>query len=47
MAVNIKSSERNNRNAAKNWVVSFGDLGVLGGLAVLLSSNTEIGHYPP
>jgi len=37
-----------NRQAAKNAkssLGSFGDLGVLGGLAVLLSSNTEIGHY--
>ncbi|HTG17082.1 MAG TPA: hypothetical protein VK747_17665 [Blastocatellia bacterium] len=36
-----------NRQAAKDAKVSVGsfDLGVLGGLAVLLSSNTEIGHY--
>jgi hypothetical protein len=40
--------EVTNRQAAKNAKVSmgsFGDLGVLGGLAVLVSSNAEIGHY--
>ena len=40
--------EVTNRQAAKHAKISvgpFGDVGVLGGLAVLLPSNTEIGLY--